>query len=279
MAATGVKISHHQLFFDRMAPRTGTAPRRPRRVLPLGAAWVQPELPGAAGPPRAGAPPASPSLAAAIRIADCLAEARGWSGEIRRRVRQGLAAALDGYREGQDVAWSRALPALRAPHLYAGHVAEALRQAGLLHDDRRPAFDAWLDRKLDGVTAGIRRDAERWLRTLKDGGPAAAPAASPPSTATWGRPCPRCWTGRHAITTSARSPATTCRTTCAACTGPAGAGTLVTLRSLFGSCLSASVIFRNPARGIKVGRRPSVTVLQPLGQDDIDNAVAAAATR
>ena len=172
---------------------------------------------GAAGPPGP-APPASPSLAAAIRIADCLAEARGWSGEIRRRVRQGLAAALDGYREGQDVAWSRALPALRAPHLYAGHVAEALRQAGLLHDDRRPAFDAWLDRKLDGVTAGIRRDAERWLRTLKDGGPAAAPAASPPSTATWGKHCPRCWTGRHAITTSARSPATTSRTTCAACT-------------------------------------------------------------
>ena len=38
------------------------------------------------------------------------------------------------------------------------------------------------------------------------------------------------------------------------------------------------MIFRNPARGIKVGRRPSATVLQPLGQDDIDDAVAAAAT-
>ena len=41
----------------------------------------------------------------------------------------------------------------------------------MLDDDRRPAFDAWLDRKPGGVTAGIRRDAERWLRTLKDGGP------------------------------------------------------------------------------------------------------------
>ena len=54
--------------------------------------------------------------------------------------------------------------------------------------------------------------------------------------------------------------------------------TLVALRSLFGFCLSAGVIFRNPGRGIKVGRRPSATVLQPLGQDDIDDAVAAAAT-
>jgi hypothetical protein len=52
----------------------------------------------------------------------------------------------------------------------------------------------------------------------------------------------------------------------------------VALRSLFGSCLSAGVIFRDPARGIKVGRRPSVTVLQPLSQDDIDDAVAAAVT-
>ena len=121
------------------------------------------------------APPASPSLAAAIRVADRLAEARGWSGEIRRRVRQGLAIALDGHHEGQDVAWSRALPALRARHLCAGHVAEALRQAGLLDDDRRPAFDAWLDRKLDGVTGGIRRDAERWLRTLKERRPPQPP--------------------------------------------------------------------------------------------------------
>ena len=119
---------------------------------------------GSAGTAVAACPPgparrASPSLAAAIRIADRLAEGRGWSGEIRRRVRQGLAITLDGHQEGQDVAWSRALPSLRARHLCAGHVAEVLRQAGLLDDDRRPAFDAWLDRKLDGVTAGIRRDA------------------------------------------------------------------------------------------------------------------------
>jgi hypothetical protein len=52
----------------------------------------------------------------------------------------------------------------------------------------------------------------------------------------------------------------------------------VALRSLFGYCLSAGAVFRNPARGIRVGRRPSATVLQPLGQEDIDAAVAAAVT-
>jgi integrase len=38
------------------------------------------------------------------------------------------------------------------------------------------------------------------------------------------------------------------------------------------------VVFRNPTRGIKVGRRPATTVIQSLGQDDIDDAAAAAAT-
>ena len=175
----------------RREDRPSPAVLRPDRT-----AHGNPAGPGCAAPPAQGSPPASrlgsagtavaacprgpaplagPSLAAAIRVADRLAEARGWSGEIRRRVRQGLAIALDGHQEGEDVAWSRALPSLRARHLCAGHVAEALRQAGLLDDDRRPAFDAWLDRKLDGVAAGIRRDAERWLRTLKDGAPRSRP--------------------------------------------------------------------------------------------------------
>jgi hypothetical protein len=282
LASAGVKIGYHQLFFDRMAPRTGAgpagaAPRRPRSALSPEAAWVQPGLPSPhARPGRR--PPASPSLAAAIRAADRLAEARGWSGEIRRRVRQGLSIALDGHHEGQGVAWSRALPALRARHLCAGHVAEALRQAGLLDDDRRPAFDAWLDRKLGGVTAGIRRDAERWLRTLKDGGPRSRPRSIATVHSHLGKALPALldWSARyHHLREVTRDDIQDC---VRGLHGSQRHNTLVALRSLFGSCVSAGVIFRDPARGIKVGRRPSATVLQPLGQDDIDDAVAAAAT-
>ena len=224
------------------------------------------------------APPASPSLAAAIRVADRLAETRGWSGEIRRRVRQGLAIALDGRREGQDVAWSRALPALRARHLCAGHVAEALRQAGLLDDDRRPAFDAWLDRKLGGVTAGIRRDAERWLRTLKNGSSRSRPRTIATVHSHLGKALPALldWSARyHHLREVTRDDI---QDHVRGLHGPQRHNALVALRSLFGFCLSAGVIFRNPAQGIKVGRRLSSTVLQPLGQDDIDDAVAAAAT-
>jgi hypothetical protein len=282
LAAAGVKIGHHQLFFDKMAPRTGTgpaqaAPRRPRRDLSPQAAWAQPSLlTPHARPGRR--PPAGPSLAAAIRVADRLAEARGWSGEIRRRVRQGLATTLDGHREGDDVAWSRALPALHAGHLCAGHVAEVLRQAGMLDDDRRPAFDAWLDRKLDGVTGGIRRDAERWLRTLKDGGPRSRPRSIATVHSHLGKALPALldWSARyHHLREVTRDDI---EDHVRGLHGPQRHNALVALRSLFGYCLSAGAVFRNPARGIRVGRRPSATVLQPLGQEDIDAAVAAAVT-
>jgi len=280
LAAAGVKISCHQLFFDRMAPRTGAwtaeaVPRRPRRALPSEAAWIQPGLPSPhARPDRR--PPAGPSLAAALRIADRLAETRGWSGEIRRRVRQGLAVTLDGHQEGEDAAWSRALPSLRARHLPSGHVAGVLRQAGLLHDDPRPAFDAWLDRKLDGVAGGIRRDAERWLRTLKDGGPRSRPRriATVHSHLAKALPALLDWSARYRHLREVTRD--DIQDHVRGLHGSRRHNTLVALRSLFGFCLSAGLIFRNPARGIKVGRRPSGTVLQPLGQGGIDDAVAAA---
>ena len=282
LAAAGVKIGHHQLFFDRMAPRTGAAPaeaapRRPRGAVPPQAAWAQPELPSPhARPGRR--PPAGPSLAAAIRIADRTAEARGWSGEIRRRVRQGLAIALDGCQDGEDARWPQALPALHAMHLPAGHVAGVLRQAGLLHDDPRPAFDAWLDRKLDGVAAGIRRDAGHWLRTLKDGGPRSRPRniGTVHSHLAKALPALLDWSARyHHLREVTRDDI---QDHVRGLHGSQRHNALVALRSLFGFCLASGTVFRNPARGIKVGRRPSGTVLQPLGQDDIDDAVAAAVT-
>ena len=185
---------------------------------------------------------------------------------------------LEDYQEGGDVAWSRALPSLRARHLCAGHVAEVLRQAGVLDDDRRPAFDAWLDRKLDGVTGGIRRDAERWLRTLKDGGPRSRPRSIATVHSHLGKALPALldWSARyHHLREVTRDDI---QDHVRHLHGSQRHNALVALRSLFGFCLSAGVVFRNPARGVKVGRRPSFTVLQPLGQDDIDDAVAAAAT-
>jgi hypothetical protein len=38
---------------------------------------------------------------------------------------------------------------------------------GVLADDRRPSFEGWLDRKLDG----LGREAGSWLRAMHGGGP------------------------------------------------------------------------------------------------------------
>ena len=285
LVAAGTKVSCHQLFFDKISPRKGAGPRpaAPRRAgtgkdpLP-GQAWIQLDLRAPAARPRRMPDAASPALAAAIRIADGLAEAHGWAPETRRLARKGLAVALAGHREDGDVSWSRVLPQLHAMHLPAGHVAEVLRQAGLLHDDRRPAFDAWLDRKLAGVAAGIRRDAERWLRTLKDGGPRSRPRRIATVHSHLGKALPALldWPARcHHLREVTRDDI---EDHVRGLHGSQRHNTLVALRSLFGFCLSAGVLFRNPARGIKVGRRPSFTVLQPLGREDIDDAIAAAAT-
>ncbi len=276
LTAAGVKITHHQLFFDKMSPRKGAGPRPAARA-------------GAGGGPGAGAlarparprrmPEDSPALAAAVRVAGSLAEARGWSAEIRRRVRKGLGMALAGRGEGEDVQWSRALPLLRAARQASpGNVAEVLRQMGALRDDRPPAFDAWLDRKLDGVADGIRRDAERWLRTLKNGGPRSRPRAIATVHSHLGKALPALtdWSARydHLREVTRDDIENFLRPL----HGSHRHNALVALRSLFAFCAADGVIFRNPARGIKVGRRPSVTVLQPLGQDDINDAVAAATT-
>ena len=88
----------------------------------------------------------------------------------------------------------------------------------MLHDDRRPAFDAWLDRKLDGLTGGTRRDVERWLRTLKDGGPRSRPRSIATVHSHLGKALPALsdWSARYhylrEVTAKTSGP------TCATCT-------------------------------------------------------------
>ena len=52
---------------------------------------------------------------------------------------------------------------------------------------------------------------------------------------------------------------------------------LVALRSLFASCKRRKAVFRSPVQGIRVGERARGTI-QPLSQDEVDQAAEAAAT-
>ncbi|MFI6803165.1 hypothetical protein [Streptosporangium canum] len=52
-------------------------------------------------------------------------------------------------------------------------VAEVLTEMSVLNDDRRPFFETWLERKLDGLADGIGAETEHWVRVLHQGGPRA----------------------------------------------------------------------------------------------------------
>ncbi|MGW2512281.1 hypothetical protein ACWC0A_23365 [Streptomyces scopuliridis] len=69
---------------------------------------------------------------------------------------------------------------LRALDSSIERTAEIVEAMGVLADDRRPSYEDWLEKRLDGLAAGIRREAERWYRSLRVGGPRARPR-DPPS--------------------------------------------------------------------------------------------------
>ena len=242
LAAAGAKTGHHQLFFDRMAPRTGAGRRAARhaargpslRRLPGFSRYCRRRMPARPGarrparpwPPRSASPTASPRPAGgparsgAGSARDCPSR---WTATRKARTSRGHGHCP---RCGHGTVW-------------LGHVAEVLRQAGMLDDDRRPAFDAWLDRKLDGVTGGIRRDVERWLRTLKDGGPRSRPRSIATVHSHLGKALPALsdWSLHYShLREVTREDIQDCLRDLR---GPQRHNALVALRSLFGFCLSA----------------------------------------
>jgi hypothetical protein len=97
-------------------------------------------------------------------------ETRGWKRGIRLGVRRALIIVLSGHAAGDTVCYSGIFPALRARGIRVERTAEVLQVMGVLVDDRRPSFEGWLGRKLDGLADGIGREAGSWLRTIRDGG-------------------------------------------------------------------------------------------------------------
>jgi len=84
---------------------------------------------------------------------------------------------LSRHEPGDTVRYSEIIPLQQALGLRAGRAAGVLQEMGVLDDDRRPSFDGWLERKLDGLAPGIRADTETWLRTMRDGGTSSSPRA------------------------------------------------------------------------------------------------------
>jgi integrase len=196
---------------------------------------------------------------------------------VRFGVRRALIIVLSRHETGDTVRYSEIIPVQQALGISAGRVAEVLQEMGVLDDDRRPSFESWLDRKLDGLAPGIRADVEAWLRTMRDGGPRSRPRdiASVWNHMNQLRPVLLGWSGRYGHLREVTRDDVAA--VLAALRGSRRGNVLVALRSLFAYCKKHKSIFRSPVQGLRVGQHP-YGIIQPLRQDEIDQAAKAAAT-
>ena len=289
------RVRHHQLFFANMLSTRGAATTPPRRYdrrgrprkpppAPVGrpaTRWVQPFLFDGLRrdytrfDEQQDVDLDNPWLGWGQHLAYRLGEARGWSGGVRADVARALIILLSGHVEGDVVFYSAMFSALRALDLSCDRTADVVDQRGILLNDRRPSFEDWLDGKLDGITPGIAREVETWLRSLRDGGPRARPRniATVWHYANALRPALLQWstTYDHLREVSRDDVLTALDSR----HGAHRQHTLIALRSLFGFSKKNGVVFRNPTSRIRVGDRHS-KLIQPLRPDQIQATIAAA---
>jgi hypothetical protein len=220
---------------------------------------------------------ANPWLVWAHYLAHRRAEARGWTRRIRFGVQRGLVIVLSNHAEAETVRYSEMFPVLRALDIGAERVAEVLDEMGVLVNDRRPAFEDWLDRKLDRLAPGISREVEAWQRALHDGGPRtrARHRSTGNNYLNSALPALTAWSGRyHHLREVTRDDVLA---VLAAAHGSQRSNSIVALRSLFAFCKRNGTIFRNPTGRIKVGEH-GYNVIQPLRAVEVGDAIAAATT-
>jgi hypothetical protein len=220
---------------------------------------------------------ANPWLAWARHTAHCHGEARGWAPRVRGDVDDALVILLSGHAEGEKVSYSEMFPVLRARGLSTERTTEILTLLDLFLDDRRSSFEDWLDRNLDGLTPGIHRDVERWMRTLGDGGPRSQARAE---TTFWSylnrtRPLLLDWSTRYDHLREITRDDVLAQLE--NLHGEQRRKTLIALRSLFTRAKKMGTIFRNPTSRIRVGQQ-EYGVLQPLHANHIERSVEAATT-
>ncbi|MBX7556306.1 hypothetical protein K1Y78_52690 [Streptomyces sp. tea 10] len=288
------RLRHQQLFFygltalwDRQPKQTVVKygrrgrPRRPdpAPALPPSLCWLQPALFGVRpdftrSPASTALPCGNPWLAWGRHTAHRLGETRGWPRKTRLNVDQALVMLLSGHADGDVIRYSEIAPVLRARGLSTVRTTEVLDRIGVLLDDRPATFDLWLERKLDGLAAGIRRDVEGWARTLHDGGPR---SRARHHATVWNylnriRPALSDWSScydhlREVTRDDVIAHLDTVH-------GSPRQHTIVALRSLFRWAKKNGTIFKNPTARVRVGQREE-GVIQPLEPEHTSGSVAA----
>jgi hypothetical protein len=209
-------------------------------------------------------PPADVGLAERLQAeAGKLAELRGWSPRTLSLTQRGLRilAAVHGPGEQVRASTVRQLTARNMPF---PHIVDVLAGAGVLEDDRPDTLTLWLDGQLAGLPDQICAELGTWLGILRHGGPRRRPR----NRRTIVRDVNSIRTfladvgSRHStLRQVTRDDITRWLATRPGRSRPQDASTL---RSLFSTLKAERLIFANPVRGIRVGRRnPSVPVPLP----------------
>jgi hypothetical protein len=209
-------------------------------------------------------PPVDSALAERLHSeADRLAELRGWSPRTLSLTRRGLRilAAVHGAGELVRASTVRQLTARNMPF---PHIIDVLAGVGMLDDDRPDTLALWLGEQLAGLPDQIRDELGAWLSLRRDGGPRRRPRSR--------RTIVRDVSSIRTFLADAGTRYSTLRQVTrddiaawlASRPGRFRPQDASTLRSLFGTLKAERLIFANPARGVRVGRRnPSVPVPLP----------------
>ena len=209
-------------------------------------------------------PPVDAGLAERLQAeAGRLAELRGWSPRTLSLTQRGLRilAAVHGPGELVRASTVRQLTARNMPF---PHIVDVLAGAGALEDDRPDTLALWLDGQLAGLPDQIRAELGTWLGILRNGGPRRRPRSR--------RTIVRDIYSIRTFLADTGSRYSTLRQVTrgdiarwmAGRPGRSRPQDASTLRSLFGTLKAERLIFSNPTRGIRAGRRnPSVPVPLP----------------
>jgi hypothetical protein len=292
------QVRHQQLFLAGMSRRAAprASPRRsgvkgrppkppPSAVVRPRVAWLQPPLFDEVRPGyrygrvdlRRGPALDNPWLAWALHLAHVMAEVRGFDPVVRRALNRNLVMLLAHHTDGELICTSDFHRVLRDRGASIAHTTEVLQAMGILCDDRPTTFEQWLASKLDGLAPGIRAETQRWARTLRDGGPRtrARDQATVQGYLRAVRPALLAWSATYDHLREVTHDDVLAHAE--ALHGHQRHTIVVALRSLFAWAKTNGVIFRDPTRRIRVGRR-DWPVWQPLLPQEIARTVEAVTT-
>jgi len=267
-------VTGHQLWFH--FGRLARAERRQADALPaatppgpvrLRSGWVQLllfDVPHDLSRVSAQLPPIDAGLADLLHAeAGQLAELRGWSPRTLSLTQRGLRILMAVHGSGEPVRAST-VRQLTARNMPFPHIIDVLAAVGVLDDDRPDTLAIWLNEQLAGLPAQIRAELDTWLGLLRHGGPRRRPRSRRTIvrdiysirtflTGVGGRYFTLRQVTRDDITTWLAGRPAWSRSQDAS-----------TLRSMFGILKAERLIFANPTRGVRVGRRnPSVPAPLP----------------